>query len=205
MSDAAIRVSPISLIVRSCSHGQIWCKRARDYLLKCFLTLKDRWHSPAHFSQDKGARVRIPFSVEAQPTLEIARKPEEQDVRQVQEAIYVFNRSKAGNQHFEPLTIFLRDSHGKLVGGLLGSTYWKWLTLDFLWVSEDLRGRGYGTQLVMAAEKEAIAKGCRHARLDTFSFQAKAFYEKLGYFDFGVLDDFPSPHKRYFFRKDFFK
>jgi GNAT superfamily N-acetyltransferase len=135
------------------------------------------------------------------PKLEIAREPDAQDARVVREAIYAYNRSKAGDQRYEPLTIFLRDSRGALVGGLLGSTYWQWLTIDFLWVAEDLRGRGHGRQLVMAAEGEAKRRGCKYACLDMFSFQAKGFHERLGYLVFGVLDDFPGRHKRYFLRK----
>ena len=44
--------------------------------------------------------------------LEIAREPDAQDVRAVREAIYAYNRSKAGEQQYEPLTIFLRDNRG---------------------------------------------------------------------------------------------
>ena len=134
--------------------------------------------------------------------LEIAREPDAQDVRTVREAVYAYNRSKAGEQQYEPLTIFLRDSHGRLVGGLLGSTYWRWLTMDFLWVAEELRDRGHGTQLLIAAEREALGRGCKHACLDTFSFQAKGFYERMGYVAFGVLHDFPGEHMRYFMWKN---
>jgi len=141
------------------------------------------------------------ISGEAPLTLDIAAEPNAQDARAVREAIYAYNRSKAGDQQYEPLTIFLRDSRGRLVGGLLGSTYWQWLTMDFLWVAEDLRGRGHGRRLLMAAEREALRRGCKHACLDTFSFQSKGFYERLGYVAFGALDDFPGEHTRYFLRK----
>jgi GNAT superfamily N-acetyltransferase len=134
--------------------------------------------------------------------LEIALEPNEDDERMVREAIYAENRLKAGDQHYERLSIFLRDPRGQLVGGVIGSTYWGWLVTDFMWVAEDLRGRGYGTQLLLAGEQEAQRRGCEHACLDTFSFQAKAFYEKLGYVVFGVLDAFPGEHKRYFLKKE---
>ena len=38
----------------------------------------------------------------------------------------------------------------------------------------------------------------QNACLETFSFQAKVFY---GYLAFGVLDDFPGEHERYFPKK----
>ena len=66
--------------------------------------------------------------------------------------------------------------------------------MDLLWVREDLRGRGYGKRLLQAAE--AVKRGCRHALLDTMSFQAPLFYERQGYVLYGVLDDFPGEHQR---------
>ena len=42
----------------------------------------------------------------------------------------------------------------------------------------------------------------RHVDLDTFDFQAKPFYEREGSSVFGVLEDYPPRHTRYFMRKD---
>jgi hypothetical protein len=39
-------------------------------------------------------------------------------------------------------------------------------------------------------------------KLDTFSFQALGFYEKLGYRIFGELGDVAGGHKWYFLKKD---
>ena len=144
----------------------------------------------------------MPSSLGSGYVLEIARHPNEHDEQLVREAIYAHNHQKAGDPHYDRLTIFLRDRRGQLFGGMIGSTYWGWLMTDFLWVAEDLRGKGYGTQLLLAAEREARGRGCEHACLDTFSFQAKSFYEKFGYVVFGVLDAFPGQHQRYFLRKE---
>jgi len=51
------------------------------------------------------------------------------------------------------------------------------------------------------AEVEARKRGARYAYLDTFDFQAPEFYKKYGYEVFGVLEDFPSGHTRYFMKK----
>jgi ribosomal protein S18 acetylase RimI-like enzyme len=53
------------------------------------------------------------------------------------------------------------------------------------------------------AEDEARRRGCRGAWLDTYSFQARGFYERIGYEVFGVIDDFPPGHSRLFLRKTF--
>jgi GNAT superfamily N-acetyltransferase len=67
-----------------------------------------------------------------------------------------------------------------------------------VWVREDLRAHGRGRQLVEAAEAEARARGCRRVWLDSYAFQAPAFYQRLGYEVFGVLDGYPAPHNRVF-------
>ncbi len=54
---------------------------------------------------------------------------------------------------------------------------------------------------MLKAEQTAQERGCAHAYLDTFSFQALGFYERLGYKIFGVLEDFPPSHQRYFLQK----
>ena len=43
--------------------------------------------------------------------------------------------------------------------------------------------------------------GATLAHLDTFDFQAKDFYLKHGYEVFGILDDCPKGHKRYYMKK----
>lgn len=96
--------------------------------------------------------------------------------------------------------IILRDQNS-VVGGLKGNTVWGWLHVKELWVAESMRGSEFGTQLMRAAEAEARQRGCHHALLDTFDFQARPFYEKLGYKVFGELVDFPRGHTRFFMSK----
>ena len=67
-------------------------------------------------------------------------------------------------------------------------------------VRDDLRGRGIGRELIARAEARALERDCHAAWLDTFSFQARGFYEKLGYEEFGTLD-YPPAHKRHFMKK----
>jgi ribosomal protein S18 acetylase RimI-like enzyme len=94
-----------------------------------------------------------------------------------------------------------RSDDGAIVGGLTGKTYWNYLDVAFLWVDEGHRGSGFGKTLMLAAEAEARQRGCRYALLDTFSFQALEFYEKLGYRQFGQLSGF-SGHVRHYLAKD---
>jgi len=99
------------------------------------------------------------------------------------------------------LGVVARDAHGVVVGGLIANTVWGWLQIKELWVGEALRGGGLGKELMEQAEQEARRRGCHHALVDTFDFQARPFYEQLGYRSFGELEDFPRGHRRFFLSK----
>ena len=51
------------------------------------------------------------------------------------------------------------------------------------------------------AEATALSKDCVGVWLDTHSFQAPKFYEKLGYEEFGRLPAYRGKHERIFLRK----
>jgi GNAT superfamily N-acetyltransferase len=99
------------------------------------------------------------------------------------------------------IRIFLEDDAGEVVGGIDGLVFGGWVYVKLLWVAATLRGRGYGTELLRQMEEEAARLGCRSAHLDTYSFEARPFYEKNGYRVFATLDDFPPGHKKHFLRK----
>jgi len=99
-----------------------------------------------------------------------------------------------------PVAAFIR-SGGELTAGVSGYTYWGWLVVERLWVSESIRGSGMGSRLLRAAENEARDRACHGAWLDTFSFQVKPFYETHGYRQFGELTDYPPGFQRHFLWK----
>lgn len=127
---------------------------------------------------------------------------DQQDIQAVERGLENFNFAHTGiSFQFERLTIFVRDADGVIRGGLLGGTYWGWLYISILWLHDDIRGQGYGSQLVHLAEEIARGRGCHHVHLDTMSFQALGFYRKLGYEEFGRLEDLPRGHSRIFLQK----
>src|SRR5262245_52224268 len=115
--------------------------------------------------------------------------------------LVAYNQARTGRNDLRPLVIAVEGADGGVVGGLYGRTAYDWLFVELLFVPESLRGRGLGSELMLRAETEAITRGCRHAWLDTFEFQARAFYERLGYACFGELADYPVGSARYFMRK----
>jgi ribosomal protein S18 acetylase RimI-like enzyme len=104
-------------------------------------------------------------------------------------------------RHYAPLVLSLRDADSRLVGGVLASTVWNWLSIDALWVEPRLRGYGHGRRLVAHTEHVARGRACTRARLDTFDFQARAFYERLGYVVYAQLPDFPPGHVQFHMQK----
>lgn len=113
----------------------------------------------------------------------------------------LYNAAQAGLAKPEPVALLVRDDHGEILGGLYGRVFYQWLFIELLSVPEQGRGQGLGTKLMQMAEELALEKECVGIWLDTFSFQAPTFYEKLGYSEFGHITDYPPGHKRHFFQK----
>lgn len=93
------------------------------------------------------------------------------------------------------------QSEGKKVGGVTADIFGHWLQINYLWVDQSVRSSGVGSQLLQQLESHAKSKGCHSSMVDTFSFQAKPFYEKNGYVCQMTLDNCPVEHSRYFFTK----
>jgi GNAT superfamily N-acetyltransferase len=87
------------------------------------------------------------------------------------------------------------------VGGMIAHCFGGWMYISLLWIDKSLRNHGYGSELMQLVEAEAIQMGCIHSHLDTYSFEARPFYEKLGYQIFATLDDYPTGYCKYFLKK----
>jgi GNAT superfamily N-acetyltransferase len=119
------------------------------------------------------------------------------------ESLVAFNHDRIGRiETYRPLVVLLADpDSGATVGGLDAITFYSCLWIELLFVPEKMRGAGVGRKLMMEAEAEAVRRGCRAAKVDTFSFQARGFYERLGYAVFGTLNDCPPGHSRFYMTK----
>ena len=104
-------------------------------------------------------------------------------------------------QMWSMANLFLRNDDGEISGGALGNTWGLWLYVSDVWIDPSLRGKGYATKLMTAIEQLAAQRGCVNSHLDTFSFQARPLYEKLGYKVYGTLENHPKGHSHYFLKK----
>lgn len=95
------------------------------------------------------------------------------------------------------------DENNNIVAGCLAKMYcWNVIYIDVLWVDEQHSRQGLGTRLLKEIEKVALEEKCSLIHLDTFDFQAKDFYIKHGYEIFGVLENCPENHCRYYLKKE---
>jgi GNAT superfamily N-acetyltransferase len=120
--------------------------------------------------------------------------PSEADVRFIEEQLIAYNFATTGYDDYRPLAVFARDNNDTIRAGLTGFTWGGTLKIEYLWVHEDLRGHGHGSRMMLAAEQEAVRRGCHLAVVDTHSFQGPDFYPKLGYVQCGLVEDWPAGH-----------
>ena len=133
--------------------------------------------------------------------LKVETKPSPAMLQFLQEQIYQHNIRETGFDDFLPLAIFVPDSQNNLIAGLSGYTWGGCCEVNFLWVHPHYRHQSYGRRLLQAAEQEAVQRECHLVILDSYSFQAPNFYQKLGYIISGIDEDCPRGHRRYYLHK----
>jgi GNAT superfamily N-acetyltransferase len=133
--------------------------------------------------------------------LTLLATPSSDDRRRIEDALIGYNKAVAPTDA-SCLAVVLRDGD-QTVGGLWGTCLYDWLTIELVIVPEAQRRCGLGTMLLERAELEARRRGCVGAWLDTFSFQARGFYERAGYSLAGEIPDHPISGARYFLSKRF--
>jgi len=123
-------------------------------------------------------------------------------VRAVGEGLDAFNLAAADLASSRPLVCAAwQQPSGELVGGAVGRTWGACGELRMLWVDAAHRGRGIGRGLVELVEAQARRRGCALLVLDTFSFQAPGFYDRLGYEVAWTVTGFPGGVSRFYLRK----
>ena len=132
---------------------------------------------------------------------EITDTIKEEDTKTIFQGLLEYNLARIEDKNPKDLGIYYQNETGQKLAGLIGETHGNWLTVKFLWVSEELRGKSIGSQILKQAEETAKQRGCKYAFFDTFSFQAPMFYKKNGYQEIFALEEYPVTGKRYYFTK----
>lgn len=103
--------------------------------------------------------------------------------------------------NMKTLNVILYDDEKNIQGGLLAHTWCGTLDIHYFWIAEAQRMNGTGRQMIQAAEEEARNRHCHMAVVDTLSFQARGFYEKLGYRVYGEQEGYADRYARYYLAK----
>ena len=122
---------------------------------------------------------------------------EEQALR---DALGEWNVRVTGYRDYAPVNFFLRDESDAIRGGVLAYVWGRWLHVDTVWIEEVFRGQDWGTRMLEAAHALGREKGAEAAFLDTFSWQARPFYERLGY-EMVATVGMPADHERHYMVK----
>ena len=137
------------------------------------------------------------------PRLFVPDAPAESDRAAILAGLAAFNRDHADPGATGPLAVLISDDDGATVGGLWGTTLFRWLRIELVFVPAAMRGGAVGTAVMRRAEELAIARGCIGAYVDTYSFQARGFYERLGYGLVGTIADCPPGGAHHYLSKRF--
>jgi GNAT superfamily N-acetyltransferase len=116
--------------------------------------------------------------------------------------LLAFNEAKVGDASGVPFALEIREEpDGPVAGGLWAVSVWGSFYIALVVTPEGARGRGLGSELMRQAEAEARTRDARQMWLDTYDFQARPFYERLGFTVFGQIDG-PAPmFPRWFMQK----
>jgi GNAT superfamily N-acetyltransferase len=128
--------------------------------------------------------------------------PQPADVEVLGKGITAYAQTQRDLPPIETFANFIRDEQGNIIGGCNGAIFYGCMYVEQLWLAEPLRGQGYGTKLMKAAETYGKKKGCTFAAVNTMDFEALGFYQKLGYKVELARKGFMKDSIFYFLRKD---
>jgi GNAT superfamily N-acetyltransferase len=134
-------------------------------------------------------------------TIDVVATPGEDERLAILATLAAHNDAAVGPTERRPVAIVVRDDGRAITGGLWGKIAYRWLFVEYLAIPPETRGKGIGRELMQRAEALAREAGCIGIWLDTYSFQARGFYEKLGFVVFGDIPDFPPGETRFFLSK----
>ncbi len=131
---------------------------------------------------------------------ELDLAPSVEGINEIRNGLVEYNTPFLSGIESSEVALYVSRENQKL-GGIIADITGSWLTIKFLWVDKSVRSRGVGRDLVLKMEAHAVSVGCHSALLNTYSFQAKPFYEKLGYECLLTLENIYKSHNKHYLVK----
>ena len=120
----------------------------------------------------------------------------------IKSGVVSYNKRFLGEWKPSLFSLYIRNAEGNIIAGVCGDYIHAYARLNWTWVHEEFRSRGVGRRAMLAVEAFAKEKGCRYMQLDTMDFQAKPFYQKLGFQVVATLPDWINGHDCIIMRKE---
>ncbi|WP_422475709.1 GNAT family N-acetyltransferase [Endozoicomonas sp. ALB032] len=133
--------------------------------------------------------------------LVLNEKPNKEDISEIRNALKEYNRPYLEGVKDEDVVCYYDGIDDKKIAGISGRIKGRWLSVDYLWVSESQKGKGLGSKLLLELESHARKQGCHSVMLHTASFQAEPFYKKHGYETRMILDNYADNTDVYYMTK----
>ena len=123
--------------------------------------------------------------------IDVTYSPAAEDISAIYNGLVEFNAPYFPNLEEKSVAGFIRNADGTIIGGVSAVIIFTSLHVRYLWLSESIRSGGYGRKLLSAIELEAKQAGVENVYVDTYTFQAPGFYEKLGFAEVGRYRNYP--------------
>lgn len=108
--------------------------------------------------------------------------PTSEELAVLADGIVLNTLKQKGSGYIQPFAFLTRNDSDEIVAGVSGAMFYGCMYIDQTWVHEDYQRQKIGTKLIEKAEGMAIKLGCRFSTVNTMNWEARPFYEKLGYF-----------------------
>ena len=102
----------------------------------------------------------------------------------------------------EYIGIYAYENKKQVGGTTIIFDYYNWAYIELMWVDENYRNQKLGTALMKQAIQIAKDHKCIGVKLETWDFQARGFYEKLGFKLYGELHNYPQGITHYMLYMD---
>ncbi len=124
---------------------------------------------------------------------EFIENPTANDIQTIRNGLVAYNEPYFQGLDENEFIYFFRGEREDIQGGMTGSLFNKALFVRFFWISEKVRGKGLGKELMQNLESDMRARGVKTICLDTYTFQAPKFYQDAGFKEVGRYIDYPQP------------
>jgi len=120
----------------------------------------------------------------------------------IKDGVRDYNFKYLGEWKTKPLTFYIKDAEGIIIAGALCRYISAELVdVDYFWVDKKHRGQKLGSKLMECIEIFAKRHKIHRIDLYTMDFQARGFYEKLGFALLAVIPNWARSYDAYLMRK----